>query len=140
MSGRLGYSDDVEPQPHSPAHMTPDPVPEPSAGQPAAGSAFAIDLTPLKTSRDYRLLFASQTISFFGSMMSFVVLPWQMYQLTRSSWIVGMLGVAEFIPTITMAFVGGALADYVDRRRMVLTTELLMALSSALLVMNSLLP
>jgi MFS family permease len=101
---------------------------------------FVVDLTPLKVSRDYRLLFASQSVSFFGSMMSFVVLPWQMFQLTHSSLIVGLLGVAEFIPTITMAFVGGALADYVDRRRMVLTTELLMALSSIVLVVNSLLP
>ncbi len=73
-------------------------------------------------------------------MMSFVVLPWQMYQLTHSSLSVGLLGAAEFIPTITMAFVGGALADYVDRRRMVLTSESLMAASSALLVVNSLLP
>ena len=73
-------------------------------------------------------------------MMTFVVLPWQMYQLTRSSLMVGLLGVTEFVPTITMAFVGGALADYVDRRRMVLMTELLMAVSSALLVLNSLLP
>ena len=101
---------------------------------------FVVDLTPLKVSRDYRLLFSSQSISFFGSMMSFVVLPWQIFQLTHSSLIVGMLGVAEFVPTITMAFVGGALADYVDRRRMVLTTELLMALSSAALIANSLLP
>ncbi|MGZ4845873.1 MAG: hypothetical protein ACXVJL_15310, partial [Candidatus Angelobacter sp.] len=70
-------------QPHSPAHTTPDPVPEPSPGtQSGFLSAFAIDLAPLRVSRDYRLLFLSQTISFFGSMMSFVVLPWQMYQLT----------------------------------------------------------
>jgi MFS family permease len=130
----------VENQPHSPAHLTPDPVPEPAAG-PSSGilSAFALDLAPLKASRDYRLLFASQTISFFGSMMSFVVLPWQMYQLTHSSLAVGLLGAAEFIPTITMAFVGGALADYVDRRRMVLTSELLMSASSVLLILNSLL-
>jgi MFS family permease len=135
------YSCKVDPQPHSPAHLTPDPVPEPSAVvPPGIMRALAIDLTPLKVSRDYRKLFASQTISFFGSMMSFVVLPWQMYQLTHSSLVVGMLGVAEFVPTITMAFVGGALADYVDRRRMVLTTELLMALSCALAVANSLLP
>ena len=100
---------------------------------------FALDFTPLRISRDYSLLFTSQTISFFGSMMSFVVLPWQMYQLTHSSLIVGLLGAAEFIPTITMAFVGGALADYVDRRRMVLTSESLMAASSALLIVNSLL-
>jgi MFS family permease len=131
----------VDPQSHNPAHLTPDPVPEPSPVlEPGRLRRFAVDLTPLKVSRDYRLLFAGQSISFFGSMMSFVVLPWQMFQLTHSSLIVGMLGVAEFVPTITMAFVGGALADYVDRRRMVLTTELLMALSSAVLIANSLLP
>lgn len=114
--------------------MTPDPVPEPSPVPESSSDtsqgllrALAVDLTPLKVSRDYRLLFASQSISFFGSMMSFVVLPWQMFQLTHSSLVVGMLGVVEFAPTITMAFVGGALADYVDRRRMVLTTEFLMA-------------
>ncbi|HEX4604990.1 MAG TPA: MFS transporter [Candidatus Angelobacter sp.] len=130
----------MENQPHNPAHLTPDPVPEPS-GVPSSGllGAFAIDLAPLKSSRDYTLLFTSQTISFFGSMMSFVVLPWQMYQLSHSSLLVGLLGAAEFVPTITMAFVGGALADYVDRRRMVLTTEFLMALSSGALVLNSLL-
>ncbi len=127
-------------QPHGPAHINPDPVPEPSAvRQSGFFSAFAIDPTPLRISRDYRLLFLSQTISFFGSMMSFVVLPWQMYQLTHSSLMVGLLGVTEFIPTITMAFVGGALADYVDRRRMVLITELLMGVSSTVLILNSLL-
>jgi MFS family permease len=129
----------VDPQPHNPAHLTPDPVPEPAA-EPQGMRGFVVDLTPLRVSRDYRLLFISQSVSFFGSMMSFVVLPWQMFQLTHSSLIVGLLGVAEFVPTITMAFVGGALADYVDRRRMVLTTELLMALSSIVLVVNSLLP
>ena len=141
MPDRVSYISKVETQqPHSPSHITPDPVPEPSTG-PQSGffSAFAINPAPLRISRDYRLLFLSQTISFFGSMMSFVVLPWQMYQLTHSSLLVGLLGVTEFIPTITMAFVGGALADYVDRRRMVLITELLMAVSSVVLVLNSLL-
>ncbi|HEV2991423.1 MAG TPA: MFS transporter, partial [Candidatus Angelobacter sp.] len=78
--------------------------------------------------------------SLFGSMMSYVVLPWQMFQLTKSSFAVGLLGAAEFVPVITMAFIGGALADYVDRRRMVLITEALMALGSGALVVNSLLP
>jgi MFS family permease len=73
-------------------------------------------------------------------MMSFVVLPWQMYQITHSSLAVGLLGAAEFVPLITMAFIGGALADYVDRRRLVLLAESLMALGSATLVANSLLP
>jgi MFS family permease len=132
----------VDNQPtHPPAHLTPHPVPELSGDeQRGAASALSIDLTPLKISRDYRLLFISQTISFFGSMMSFVVLPWQMYQLTKSSLAVGLLGAAEFVPIITMAFIGGALADYADRRRMVLIAEMLMALGSATLVLNSLLP
>ena len=115
-------------------------MPEPAPPESGILGHFALDFTPLRASRDYSLLFTSQTISFFGSMMSFVVLPWQMYQLTHSSLIVGLLGAAEFVPTITMAFVGGALADYVDRRRMVLTSESLMAASSALLIVNSLLP
>jgi MFS family permease len=108
--------------------------------QPGILSALSLDISPLKISRDYRLLFISQTVSLFGSMMSYVVLPWQMYQITKSSLAVGMLGAAEFVPIITMAFIGGALADYVDRRRMVLLTEMLMALGSAALILNSLLP
>jgi MFS family permease len=137
------------PQGHNPAHLTPDPVGEPShefSGEHSNKArrgflrALVLDVTPLKVSRDYRLLFASQSVSFFGSMMSFVVLPWQMYQITHSSLAVGLLGAAEFVPLITMAFIGGALADYVDRRLMVLITEMLMALGSATLVVNSLLP
>jgi MFS family permease len=73
-------------------------------------------------------------------MMTLVVLPWQMYQLTQSSLAVGLLGVAEFVPILFMAFVGGALADYVDRRRMVRFTELMLALGSGVLIFNSLLP
>ena len=79
-----------------------------SADKPRKGflSWVAIDLTPLKTSRDYRLLFAGQFVSAFGSAISYVVLPWQMYQLTKSSFAVGMLGVAEVVPMFLMAFVG----------------------------------
>jgi len=72
-------------------------------------------------------------------MMTFVVLPWQMYQLTKSSLAVGLLGVTEFVPILFMAFVGGALADSVDRRRMVRLTELFMAVGCGVLIINSLL-
>jgi MFS family permease len=102
--------------------------------------SLTLDLTPLRVSRDFRLLLIGQSTSFFGSMMSFVVLPWQTYQLTKSSLAVGLLGVAEFIPILFMAFIGGALADYVDRRRMVRLTELLLAVGSGMLIINSLLP
>jgi MFS family permease len=101
--------------------------------------ALAIDLTPLKASRDYRLLFTGQFVSGFGSALSYVVLPWQMYQLTKSSLAVGMLGVVEFVPMFLTAFVGGALADYVDRRRLIFLSEFGQALCCAVLVANSLL-
>jgi MFS family permease len=61
------------------------------------------------------------------------------YQLTGSTLASGLLGVAEFVSVFVMAFVGGALADAVDRRRMVRVTEALLALGTLVLVANSLL-
>jgi MFS family permease len=126
----------------STTHLTPDPdaAAEASRGDGRARRGWrmlALDVTPLRESRDYRLLFTAQAVSFFGSMMSFVTLPWQMYQLTRSSLAVGLLGVAEFVPILLTAFVGGALADYVDRRRMLRLTEAALALTTATLIINA---
>jgi MFS family permease len=137
----------VEEKPSHPlTHLTPDPV---EASETRAhgeerrarkgARALALDLTPLVESRDFRLLFAGQAVSFFGSMMTMVAVPWQVYQLTRSSLAVGMLGVAEFAPVFVTAFVGGALADAFDRRRMLRITEALIAALTAVLVFNSLL-
>ncbi|MDP9292831.1 MAG: MFS transporter, partial [Actinomycetota bacterium] len=57
-----------------------------------------LDLTPLRQGRDFRLLFLGQLVSFAGSMITFVALPFQMYELTRSTLQVGLLGVCEFVP------------------------------------------
>ncbi len=103
-------------------------------------NALAIDLTPLRASRDFRLLFIGQFVSAFGSSISYVVLPWQMYQLTKSNFAVGMLGLAEFVPMLVMAFVGGALADFVDRRRLIVVAELGLIVCCGLLVANALSP
>ena len=99
-----------------------------------------LDLSPLKVSRDYRLLFFGQLVSFFGSMMTFIVVPWQMYQLTESSAMVGYIYLAEFVPMVILAFIGGALADYFEKRRLLRLTEFGQAATSAILLINSLLP
>jgi MFS family permease len=99
-----------------------------------------LDLSPLRASRDYRLLFFGQLISFFGSMMSFIVVPWQMYQLTQSSAMVGYISIAEFVPMFTLAFVGGALADFLDKRKMLRFTEIGQTIVTLILLFNSLLP
>jgi len=102
-------------------------------------SALIIDHRPLVASRNFRLLFGGQFVAGFGSAISYVVLPWQMYQLTKSTLAVGMLGVAEFVPMFLMAFAGGALADYVDRRRLIVFAESGMAACCLILVWNALL-
>src|ERR1043166_750009 len=99
-----------------------------------------LDLSPLKASRDYRLLFFGQLVSFFGSMMTFIVVPWQMYQLTGSSAMVGYLALGEFVPMFFLAFLGGALADYVDKRQLLRLTEIGQTLLTGLLILNALLP
>jgi MFS family permease len=92
-----------------------------------------MDLRPLRRHRDYRALYSAQLISFLGSMVTYVALPFQMYKLTGSSLAVGLLGLAELLPLLITAFVGGALADTVDRRRMILYTEVGLACGSAAL-------
>lgn len=99
-----------------------------------------LDLSPLRVSRDYRLLFFGQLVSFFGSMMTFIVVPWQMYQLTQSSAMVGYIYLAEFVPMVVLAFVGGALADFLDKRKMLRLTEVGQTTVTAILLINSLLP
>ena len=99
-----------------------------------------LDLSPLRVSRDYRLLFFGQLVSFFGSMMTFIVVPWQMYELTGSSAMVGYIYLAEFVPMVILAFIGGALADYFEKRRLLRWTEFGQAATSAILLINSLLP
>ncbi|HMJ07412.1 MAG TPA: MFS transporter [Pyrinomonadaceae bacterium] len=97
-----------------------------------------LDLSPLRVSRDYRLLFFGQLVSFFGSMMTFIVVPWQMYQLTQSSAMVGYIYLAEFVPMVCLAFVGGALADFLDKRKMLRLTEIGQTAVTAILLINSL--
>ena len=101
---------------------------------------FAVDITPLRISRDYRLLFFGQLISFFGSMMTFVIIPVQMYQLTGSNFYVGMIYFVQFIPMLLLSFVGGALADAVDRRKMLRITEIGQTIVTVILLANALLP
>ena len=82
-----------------------------------------IDLSPLRTSRDYRLLFTGSMVSFIGSMVTYITVPFQVKELTGSLVAVGLLGAAELVPLVLFGLYGGALADVVDRRRMVLLSE-----------------
>jgi MFS family permease len=91
-----------------------------------------MDLRPLRH-RDFRFLYVAQVVSLLGTMATYVALPFQIYSLTRSSLAVGLLGLAELLPLLATAFLGGMLADVVDRRRIGILTDIGLALGSGAL-------
>ncbi|MEV1142487.1 MFS transporter [Micromonospora sp. NPDC049799] len=99
---------------------------------------MALDVTPLRTSRDFRLVFAAAGVSGFGSFITYVTVPYQVYQLTGDPLLVGLLGVCELVPLLVMAFVGGALADFLDWRLLVLGAEVGFTLLCGVLLLNAL--
>ena len=96
-----------------------------------------VDVTPLRESRDFRLLFWAGTVFYLGGMVSYVALPYQLYQLTRSNFAVGALGIVELIPLVVFGLYGGALADHADRRLMLVVTGAAQVLLTAVLMANA---
>ena len=99
-----------------------------------------VDVTPLRRHRDFRLLFIGRLVSFFGSMITSVAVPFQVYQLSHSVLLVGALGLVELATLLAFAFLGGALADARDRRNMVLGSEAALMVCSLALAVNAILP
>jgi Transmembrane secretion effector len=81
------------------------------------------DLAPIRHSRQFRLLYTGEGASYAGSMICFVAMPYQAYQLTRSSLVVGLLSCAELVPLMLSGLLGGLMADAVERRRLILATQ-----------------
>jgi MFS family permease len=104
-----------------------------------SSTAMFLSLAPLRKHRDYRFLYAGQLISAFGSMITYVAVPYQIYGITHSSFMVGMLGAAQLIPLLLFALWGGAYADAMDRRKLLIISELLLTAGSASLAINGLL-
>ena len=100
---------------------------------------YAIDLTPLKKYPDFRNLWTAGLISYFGSMITYVAMPFQLKELTRSYLAVGLLGVVVIVPLIIFGLYGGVLADSVDRKKMVWATEAGALILVLVLLGNSLL-
>lgn len=103
-------------------------------------SRLRVDVSPLRHSRDFRLIMASGIVTYLGSMITYVALPFQVAQLTGSFVAVGLIGLFELVPLVVFGLYGGALADAVDRRVMVVVTELAAGLLVAVLLVNALLP
>lgn len=96
-----------------------------------------IDISPLRKYRDYRLLFFGQMISFLGSMVTYVAIPYQVYELTKDNWLVGMLGLVQLLPVLIFGILGGTYADRMDRRKLILTSEVILSVLILCLTINA---
>src|SRR5580658_1769299 len=93
----------------------------------------ALDLTPVRASRDFRLLFIGQVISNLGTQAALVALPFQIFVLTHSAALVGLLGAFELGPMIVVSLLAGALADRTDRRRLLASAQIAVTVAATAL-------
>ena len=96
-----------------------------------------MDITPLRESRDFRLLFLAGAIFYFGAMVTYVAIPFQVYRPTGSNFAVGAVGLVELVPLVVFGLYGGALADHVDRRSLLIWTGVAQAAFTAVLAANA---
>src|SRR5437763_272597 len=102
-----------------------------------ARGTLLVDITPLRESRDFRLLWLSQLATTGGRQVVVVAVPYQVYLLTHSSLAVGLLGLFQAVPIVVTGLYGGALADRFDRRRLQLIGKALVAVSSLALAISA---
>lgn len=94
---------------------------------------LAVDIEPLRASRDFRLLVLGNVVSGLGTQASLVALPFQIYAQTGSAFLTGLLGAVELGPLVAMALLGGALADRFDRRIVLLIDQVALVLCAGAL-------
>lgn len=102
--------------------------------------SYLLDLSLLRRNRNYGLLYIGQFVSFSGTMITGVALPYQIYMMTHSTLMVGFLSLAQLLPVLVTALIGGVFADRYHRRQLLLISEAVMMIGSLILAINALLP
>jgi MFS family permease len=92
--------------------------------------SLLVDLEPVRLDRDFRIIWLGQLISGLGRQVTVVALPFELWQLTHSSLSIGLLALVQLVPILIFSLGGGAVADAVDRRRLLIATQALLAGSS----------
>jgi MFS family permease len=96
-----------------------------------------LDLSLLKRNKAFALLYTGQFISTLGTMITNVALPFQIYKLSDSTAMVGLLGLAQLLPLIFTALLGGVYADRYPRRKLLLISEVILLFTALLLMLNA---
>lgn len=99
---------------------------------------LAVDVRPLRDSAPFRRLFAGQLVSLIGRQITVVAVPYQVYSQTHSPLAVGALGLVQALPLIAFSLLAGAVTDRIDRRRILMVTQLCLAVCSAALLFGAL--
>ena len=102
-----------------------------------ASRRLFVDITPLRESGDFRLLWLSQLATMAGRQIVVVAVPYQVYLTTHSSLAVGLLGLFQAAPIIAAGLYGGVLADRFDRRRLQLISKAMVAVTSLALAVGA---
>jgi len=102
--------------------------------------SLLLDVEPLRQDRDFRLIWTGQVISSIGRQVTVVTLPYQLFLVTGSPLSIGALALVQLVPLLAFSLYGGAVADAVDRRKLLLVTQSALALSSAALVVLAITP
>jgi MFS family permease len=105
-----------------------------------SASRLKVDLAPLRSSPDFRAIYASRTMTWLGTSATEVGLLVQARQLTHSALAVGMLGAVEVVPLVIFGLYGGVLADRADRRRLMRWCEAGLGCCALLLTLNAAAP
>jgi MFS family permease len=101
------------------------------------GRRILLDVTPLRRSRDYRAMITGLGVSQLGTQLTTVAVPFQVYAITRSSLVVGLVSLTQLFPLIVGSLLGGSLVDAMDRRKLLIIVEAIAAASSAGLALNA---
>jgi MFS family permease len=100
-------------------------------------STVLVDITPLRRSRGFRWLYLGQIGALLSRQILIVAVPYQVFVVTGSSLLVGMVGLVQIVPLIAASILGGTAADAFDRRRMLVGVELGMAMTCVGFALNS---
>lgn len=99
--------------------------------------SFFADISIFRRNPNFAFLFTGQFVSFFGTMITSVALPYQIYMETGSILMVGLLNLVQLVPILFTALLGGVFADRYHRRRLLLIAESSLAIGSLLLALNA---
>lgn len=100
-------------------------------------SRFLVDVTPLRRSEGFRRLFGGLSLAWLGRQLTVVAVPFQVYELTGSTFLVGALGIAQLVPLLLTSMIGGAIVDSVDRRRLLVIAQVALMITAVGLALNA---